>query len=146
VTPVLRFGHDTQKHSSAGQSACPVSVCRQGDPHTARAVLKGFFRRGQEALRPSRPGPAPDWERRQRVAGALARLLCRERTSTSRQLSAALGHTGLDLGPRQMPRYLKPMRAGYRRTVSAVTHKQDPAKVERTKAVLAGFKNSSQAG
>jgi hypothetical protein len=109
-------------------------------PHTTRAVLKAFRDRGQTALWPDRPGPEPDEPRRQAVADALRSLLARERTWASRPLSTARGAHGIALGPRQVRRHLQALNAGYRRTASTVAHKQDPAKVERAKAVLGGLK------
>jgi hypothetical protein len=107
---------------------------------TARATLHDFRQCGQPALWPNKPGPVPDEGRRQQVTEALRRLLGQERTWTSRQLSAALPDEGIRLGPRQVRRYRKLLQAGYRRTASTVAHKQDPAKVERAKVVLAGLK------
>jgi transposase len=109
-------------------------------PHTSRAVLKAFRDRGRPALWPDRPGPEPDEQRRQAVAEAVRSLLAQERTWTSRQLSATLAEQGIALGPRQVRRHLKGLKAGYHRTASTVSHKQDPAKVERAKAVLGGLK------
>ena len=45
-----------------------------------------------------------------------------------------------------MRRYLKRMKAGYRRTASSLAHKQDPAKVARAEAVLAHLKAKAAAG
>ncbi|MGF2076145.1 winged helix-turn-helix domain-containing protein, partial [Enterococcus casseliflavus] len=56
------------------------------------------------------------------------------------QLAAALAERGVDLGPRQVRRYLARLGAGYRRTATTVRHKQDPAKAERASKVLAGLK------
>jgi len=126
--------------SAAGWSPPRIARHLGCHPHTSRAVLKACRDRGQTALWPDRPGPEPDQQRRQAVAGALRPLLAQERTWTSRQLSAALAEQGIELGPRQVRRHLKALGAGYRRTAATVAHKQDPAKVERAKAVLAGLK------
>ena len=67
-------------------------------------------------------------------------MLAQERTWTSRQLSTALRGQAVELGPRQVRRHLKALKAGYRRTASTVAHKQDPAKVARAKVVLGGLK------
>jgi transposase len=67
-------------------------------------------------------------------------LLAQERTWTSRQLSTALSEQGIELGPRQVRRHLKALKAGYRRTASTVAHKQDPGQVERAQVVLGGLK------
>jgi transposase len=126
--------------SDAGWSPPRIAQHLGCHPHTSRAVLKAFRDRGQPALWPDRPGPEPDQQRRRAVAGALLLVLAQERTWTSRQLSAALGERGIRLGPRQVRRHLKALKAGYRRTASTVAHKQDPAKVERAKVVLGGLK------
>ena len=126
--------------SDAGWSPPRIARHLGCHPHPSRAVLKAFRDRGQTALWPDRPGPEPDEQRRQAVAEALRRLLAQERTWTSRQLSAALTEQGIELGPRQVRRHLKALKAGYRRTASTVAHKQDPAKVERAKQVLGGLK------
>jgi transposase len=126
--------------SAAGWSA-PRIVAHLGYcGHTVRAILHDFHQRGRDALCPRPTGPAPDHQRRQHVTGLLRDLLGQQRTWTSRQLSAALAERGVSLGPRQVRRYLKLLNAGYHRTASTVAHKQDPAKVERAKRVLAGLK------
>jgi transposase len=126
----------------AGAGWSPPRIARHlgCHPHTSRAVLKAFRDRGQPALWPDRPGPEPDEQRRQAVAEALRSLLAQERTWTSRQLSTALRGQAVELGPRQVRRHLKALKAGYRRTASTVAHKQDPVKVERAKQVLGGLK------
>ena len=126
--------------SDAGWSPPRIARHLNCHPHTSRAVLKAFRDRGQPALWPDRPGPQPNQQRRQAVAEALRRLLAQERTWTSRQLSAALSEQGIGLGPRQVRRHLKALKAGYRRTASTVAHKQDPVKLERAKLVLGGLK------
>src|SRR5262249_822899 len=100
---------------------------------TARAVLHDFRQRGPTALYPRRPGPTPNRARPQQLQDRLTELLRQPRTWTSRQLSEALAGEGLRLSPRPLRRYLRPRRAGYRRTASTVRHKQDPAKVARAK-------------
>ena len=47
---------------------------------------------------------------------------------------------GVALGTRQVRRYLKLLKAGYRRTASTLKHKQDAAKVARATTVLGGLK------
>jgi putative transposase len=113
---------------------------------TVRATLNAFRSRGREALFPRRPGPAPDWARHQDLHKRLTDLLGQPRTWTSRQLSEALGEQGLTLSPRQVRRYLRPLRAGYRRTASTLRHKQDPAKVARAKPVLDNLQRRAKAG
>jgi len=113
---------------------------------TVRAVLHAFRRRGLQALYPRRRGPAPNLARRQHIHDRLTELLGQPRTWTSRQLSEALADAGLRLSPRQLRRYLRQMRAGYRRTASTVRHKQDPAKVERARQVLGNLQRRAEAG
>jgi transposase len=113
---------------------------------TVRAVLNDFRQRGAPALYPRRPGPAPPWARRQHIHDRLTELLRQPRTWTSRQLSEAFATEGLRLSPRQLRRYLRQQRAGYRRTASTVRHKQDPAKVARAKQVLDNLQRRAQAG
>jgi putative transposase len=132
--------------SDAGWSPPRIAAHLGWHPHTARALLKDFRRRGREALRPGKPGPPPDRPRQERVTEALERLLRQERTWDSGQLSEALRADGLAIGPRQVRRYLKRMKAGYRRTASSLAHKQDPAKAARAEAVLANLKAKAAAG
>ena len=113
---------------------------------TVRDTLKDFLVRGADALYPRRTGPAPDTGRRDRVAEELRRSLAEDRTWTSGQLSEALAARGIDLGPRQVRRHLKRIKAGYRRTASTLKHKQDPAKAERAGQVLAHLKAKAAAG
>lgn len=108
-------------------------------PHTVRAALKGFAARGMAALYPGAPGPDPDHDRRATVTGTLSELLGQDRTWTARQLAEALG-SDIGIGHRQTRRYLALLKAGYRRTGQTVGHEQDPKKVERAEAVLAGLK------
>ena len=131
--------------SAAGWSAPRIAAHLGCHPHTARSALKGFQRRGQAALWPDRPGPDPDTQRRDQVAEALRALLAQDRTWTSRQLSYALLTEGIALGPRQVRRHLKRLAAGYRRTASTVSHKQDPAKAARAQVVLDGLKKKRAA-
>jgi transposase len=132
--------------SDAGWSPPRIAAHLGWHPPTARALLKDFRRRGAAALRPARPGPPPDSGRHQRVAEALRHLLARDRTWDSGQLGEALHAEGIAIGPRQVRRYLKRMKAGYRRTASSLAHKQDPAKVARAEAILAHLKAKAAAG
>jgi putative transposase len=126
--------------SEAGWSPPRIAAHLRRYPQTVRNFLHDFRRRGTPALYPDRPGPAPDDARRGRVAGLLRELLAQGRTWTSAQLAEALRPHGIALGGRQVRRYLGLLGAGYRRTASTLAHKQDPAKVERAKAVLGGVK------
>jgi putative transposase len=125
--------------SDAGWSPPRIARHLGCHPHTARAALKGYRDHGLAALRPQPPGPPPDHQRRQVVTQRLTELLGQRRTWTSRQLAEAL-RPEIVLSPRQVLRYLALLGARYRRTASTVRHKQDPAKVERAKQVLAGLK------
>jgi putative transposase len=113
---------------------------------TVLNVLHDFTSRGSQALSPRRRGPAPDLARRRRVTELLRDLVGQDRTWTAAQLAEALRPHGVALSPRQLRRYLKHLRAGYRRTASTVRHKQDPAKVRRAKAVLGNLRRKAEAG
>jgi putative transposase len=132
--------------SDAGWSPPRIAEHLGYHPQTVRDLLRAFLARGTAALRPFRSGPAPDAERRGRVTSALRELLRRGRTWTSGQLGRALSEQGIDLGARQVRRYLKRMGARYRRTGSTLRHKQDPAKAERAGRVLANLKSRAAAG
>ncbi len=106
---------------------------------TVRRLLKRFPDTGVAGLRRKPPGPPPDTTRRERVEAALTTLLDRDRTWTAAQLAAALADAGIWLSARQTRKYLGRI-ATWRRTVRTLRHKQDPAKVERAKAVLASLK------
>ena len=125
--------------SAAGWSPPKIAGHLGRHTHTVRAALKGFAARGADALYPDAPGPDPDHNRRAQVTGTLSELLGRDRTWTARQLADALG-PDIGIGHRQTRRYLALLRAGYWRTAQTVGHKQDPNKVERAEAVLAGLK------
>jgi putative transposase len=129
--------------SAAGWSPPKIAEHLGRHPHTVRAALKGFAARGTAAFRPEPPGPDPDHGRRAEVTGKLSELLGQERTWTARQLADALG-PDIGIGHRQTRRYLAHLRAGYRRTAQTVGHKQDPKRVERAEAVLAGLKKKSR--
>jgi transposase len=130
--------------SDAGWSAPRIAAHLGCHPHTARKALRLFQQHGSAGFTPRRPGPPPDQARRDRITGLLTELLSQERTWTSAQLAEALGPHGIDLGTRQVRRYLKLLTAGYRRTASSLKHKQDPAKVERAKTVLHGLKKKQR--
>ncbi len=125
--------------SAAGWSSPRIAAHLGRHPHTVRAALTGFRDRGIAAFYPDRPGPDPDHARRAAVTGKLAELLGQDRTWTARQLADTLGPE-VGIGHRQTRRYLALLKAGYRRTSQTVGHKQDPAKAERAKVVLAGLK------
>jgi transposase len=113
---------------------------------TVLRVLHDFGRRGAAALFPRRRGPAPDTARREQITGLLRDLVGQDRTWTAAQLSEALHARGVAIGPRQVRRYLRHLRAGYRRTASSVRHKQDPARVARAEAVLGNLRARAEAG
>lgn len=132
--------------SDAGWPAPGIARHLGYHPQTVRDFLRAFLARGTAALYPYRSGPAPDTERRDRVSAALRELLSQKRTWTSGQLSRALSERGIELGDRQVRRYLKRMGARYRRTGQTLRHKQDPAKAERARRVLANLKARATAG
>ena len=126
--------------SAAGWSVPRIAKHLGCHHHTARAAIKGFLREGGAALWPDKPGPDPDLARREQVTSLLRELLGQDRTWTSRQLASALRPHGVGLSARQVRRYLKLMKAGYRRTASTLQHKQDPHKVARAEATLDSLK------
>jgi hypothetical protein len=126
--------------SEAGWSPPRIAAHPGRYAQTVRNLLHDFRQRGRPALYPATPGPAPDTERRGRITALLHDLLGQERTWTSAQLAEALHAQGIALGGRQTRRYLRLLKAGYRRTASTLEHKQDTAKVERAQDVLGGVK------
>ena len=144
--PVARDRLEMLFLSDAGWSPPRIAAHLGYDPQTVRKVLRGWQQRGRATLFPSRPGPPPDAARRATVLGHLTDLLGQDRTWTSAQLAEALRPHGLTLGDRQVRRYLRLLRAGYRRTASTLEHKQDPAKVARAEGVLDNLKSKARAG
>jgi putative transposase len=132
--------------SDAGWEPARIADHLGYDYRTVLRVLHDFESRGTEALFPRRRGPAPDAGRCRRITGLLHDLVGQDRTWTAAQLAEALREHGVDLGARQVRRYLKGLKAGYRRTASTVRHKQDPAKVARAEAVLANLRAKAEAG
>ena len=126
--------------SDAGWSAPRIAAHLRCHPHTARKALRLFLQQGVAGFARRRPGPPPDRARRDRLTGLLADLLRQERTWTSAQLAEALRPHGVTLGTRQVRRYLRLLKAGYRRTASTLKHKQDAAKVARAETALGGLK------
>ena len=124
--------------SAAGWSSPKIAGHLGRHPHTVRSALKGFAARGTEAFYPDAPGPEPDHDRRAEVTRRLSELFGQDRTWTSQQLADTLG-PAIGIGRRQTRRYLALLKAGYRRTAQTVGHRQDPKKVERAEAVLAGL-------
>jgi len=132
--------------SDAGWSPPRIAAHLGYHPQTVRDRLRDFLARGTDALWRRRPGPAPDLGRRDEVARSLTELLGEGRTWTSRQLSQALAGRGIAIGPRQVRRYLKRLKAGYRRTTNTLRHKQDPAKAERAGRALANLRRKAATG
>ena len=97
--------------ADAGWTAARIAEHLGSGYRTALDVLNDFRDRGREALVPRRRGPAPDAARREHVSGRLHELLSQDRTWTSAQLAEALHDHGIDLSPRQVRRYLRPMRS-----------------------------------
>ena len=146
LPPKVRDRIEMLTLANAGWSAPKIAAHLGHCGQTARDLLKDFLERGLDALYPRRSGPAPDLHHRDRVADELWRCLAEDRTWTSRQLAEALAACGVELGPRQVRRHLKRMKAGYRRTAHSLKHKQDPAKAERAGKVLANLKAKAAAG
>jgi transposase len=146
LPPKVRDRIEMLTLAHAGWSAPTIAAHLGHCGQTVRDLLKDFLNRGTEALYPRRTGPAPDIPRRDRVAEELRRSLAEVRTWTSGQLSEALAARGIDLGPRQVRRHLKRIKAGYRRTAQTLKHKQDPAKAERAGKVLANLKAKAAEG
>jgi putative transposase len=132
--------------SDAGWKAARIAEHLGYGYRTVLNVLHDFGRRGREALSPRRRGPAPDHARREQVTGLLRDLVSQDRTWTAAQLAAALRPHGIALGPRQVRRYLRRLRAGYRRTARTVRHQQDPVQAARARAVLGHLKSRAGAG
>jgi hypothetical protein len=132
--------------SAAGWSPPRIGRYLECHPATVRQTLKRFGADGPVALRWRQPGPPKDTARRQRVCGALDRLLDQDRTWTAAQLAAALRAEGIALSTRQTRKYLKLLDARWRRTVSTLKHKQDPARREQAERVLTSVKKSPPPG
>jgi hypothetical protein len=90
--------------------------------------------------------PSPDTARREHITGLHRGLVGQDRTGTVARLAEALRAYRVDLGPRQLRRYLKHLRAGYRRTALTVRYKQDPAEVACAEAVLENPRAKAEAG
>ena len=126
--------------SAAGWSPPAIAAHLGCCSATVRRILRQFEAGGPQSLRHQPTGPPPDHARRQQVSEALAGLLSRPRTWTAAQLAAALGEQGIALSPRQVRRYLKLLKAGYRRTARTLRHKQDRARAERAARTLRALK------
>jgi hypothetical protein len=72
-------------------------------PHTAHAARKGFRDYGTAAFEPQRPGPPPDYQRRQAVTDRRTERLGQNRTGTSRPRAQAL-QADIKLSPRPLLR------------------------------------------
>jgi transposase len=126
--------------SDAGWAAPRIAAHLACHVATVRGVLRRFREGGAATLRRARPGPPPDADRRERVEAALAALLGEDRTWTAAQLAVALAERhGARLSVRQTRKHLGRV-AAWRRTARSLRHKQDPARLERAKAVLASLK------
>ena len=139
VAPAERDRVEMVCLADAGWSAPAIAGHLGYNPVTVRRLLRRFPDAGVAGLRRRPPGPPPDAARREQVEAALGTLLDQDRTWTAAQLAAALGDAGIRLSARQTRKYLGRI-AAWRRTVRTLRHKQDPAKVERAKAVLASLK------
>jgi hypothetical protein len=139
LTPAERDRVEMVCLAEAGWGAPAIAAHLRYNPVTVRRLLKRFLESGVPGLRRKAPGPAPDATRREQVEAALSALLDQDRTWTAAQLAAALADADIRLSARQTRKYLGRI-AAWRRTVRTLRHKQDPAKVERAKAVLTSLK------
>ena len=130
--------------SDAGWSPPRIAAHLGTCAKTVRLVVTRFAETNVAGIRRKRPGPAPDRAKRERISGALTTLLAQERTWTAAQLAAALGEQGLALSTRQTRKYLRPL-AGWRRTVHALKHRQDPARAAGARRQLAGLEQRGRA-
>lgn len=132
--------------SQSGWSAVSIGSHLGYCAATIRRVLHQFQSEGVEAIRHRPRGPAPDTERRIRIQSELGQLMSRERTWSSRQLSAALLGRGVTLSPRSVRRHLRQMNARYIRSCRTLKHKQDAVKVEQSRDSLDNLKKSLPRG
>src|SRR5262245_29202795 len=146
LTATVRDRIEMVALSDAGWSPPRIAAHLGYPPPTVPDRLRASLGRGTAALFPGRPGPAPDLDRRDAVARALTELRGEGRTWTSRQLSEALAGRGIAIGPRQTRRYLKRLKAGYRRTANGLKHQQDPAKAARAGRVPGNLRAKAAAG
>lgn len=109
---------------------------------TVRRVFTRFGASGAAGLRQRLPGPPPDQARREQVTTALTRLLEQPRTWTTRQLATALEDAEIRLSPRQVRRYLRDLKARYRRTARTLDHKADPERVAAARATVNELKKA----
>jgi transposase len=105
-----------------------------------RSVLDRYGEVGLGAIQRKRPGPPPDSARRSQVTTALVTLLAEPRTWSAGQLAVALGEQDIQLGKRQTRRYLRTLKAGWRRTQRSLRHKQNPTRVANAKHTLGALK------
>jgi transposase len=132
--------------AASGWSAPRIAQHLAAHPNTVRSVLKGFLAHGATTLRRKPSGPPPDQARRAQVGAALRTLLAQERTWTAPQLAEALRRYAIHLSARHVRRYLRGLRAGYRRTVRTLRHKQDPVRVARATRTLTALKKRPSPG
>ena len=128
--------------AAEGRSAPAIARHLGCSDKTVRRALHAFAGTGLDALDRKPRGPAPDFRRQQHIQAALATLLQQERTWTSGQLAHALKAHGVQLGPRQVRRYLAGMGAGWRRTKMSLAHKQREDDVARARARLSRLKKT----
>jgi putative transposase len=122
--------------SEAGWAAPRIAQHLECSTATVRRFFHAFQSAGLAAIRRRRPGPPPDRARRRQVEAAVRGLLRQGRTWSARQVAVALREQGVDVSARQMHRYLRGLRARYRRTARTLRHKQDPIKVAAAQARL----------
>jgi transposase len=105
-----------------------------------RQVLRVFVANGLDSIYVKKPGPPPDMARFEQVRRALQRLLYQPRSWSSTQLSKALEKEGVSLSARQLRKYLRRMKARYRRNRASLRHRQDRPARQRARRQLGAYR------
>ena len=140
LAPSTRDRLEMVRLADAGWSVPRIARHLGQHEQTVRTWIKAFLAGGCAAL-PNKPrggkASALTAPLRETVRAEVAQGT---RTWTAAQLAEALRPHGVALGTCQVRRYLKLLKAGYRRTASTLKHKQDAAKVARAETALGGLK------
>jgi transposase len=123
-----------------GWSAPRVAQFFDCSEEWVRQVFRAFSVHGAESIYLKKPGPAPDLARFEQVRRALYPLLQQPRSWSSTQLSQALTEKGVRLSARQIRKYLRRMKARYRRTRASLRHRQDPLARQRARRQLGAYR------
>ena len=130
--------------AGAGWAAGKIATHLSYRVETVRRALRGYERIGEAIFTRTRPGPHPNPTRRARIQTTLDGCIGEERTWNAPQLREALQErTGIALSARQTRRYLHAMGARYNRTTYTLRHKQDPARVARSRTVLTALEKKA---